>query len=398
MKNNQDSPLLKQIKDRRKRGWNKELLFTLSYLALPAFLVSLLIFLIPYSFFLSMIPIYFILPMFYTVEKRFRYALTGIGKKDFSYKDGYHDFFKGRSGGLFGVIMSLLYSFSFYLLSDFILANFIGYIFSAFPESLPVYEEITKVISGSTLGSEQLITIIINNLAELYRPLSIFVSLTFFIPIVVILFFSIPNNLTCHYLATIVLPDIDNNISASQARSLAKYTLIRPINKKRHQLQLAYNWPYLLAFTVIYGLSTYLFTLTTISVPGAVPFLVFLTPALSIFYGSYLSYMTIYNDYAITEELSSTLLNHLPDSIKASIYQAYTNPEYRHGEESAMRGCFVPNPNNYSTFYASANDIQTKDETIEAETKEDTPETKPIFDFSHLNDKENKDDKNSPSK
>ena len=380
---------LEKIKERRKRGNQKDLYIALSYLLLPAMMVSLLVLLIPYSFILSLIPVYFILPMFYTVEKRIRYVLTGIGKKDFSYKDGYIAFFREKKGGVFGVIMSLLIAFSFLLLTNLIFSNFVPNLFTIFPESNDVFNHLKEILIPNQNNTAEILQYLSENIAALYRPLSIYVSLIFFIPILSIFFLSIPNNLTSHYLATIVLPDIDNNVSAAQARSLAKYTLIRPINSQRRGYQLRYNWPYLLAFTILYGLSTYVFSIPTIAMNALVPIVVLITPALSVFYAVFLSYACIYNDYAIIEEMAPSILPLLPESIRVSIYQAYNNPHYIHGEESAMRGGFVPNPNSYNTFYASANDMsQNPDENIDISAKEPEPQNhdeapnSAIFDFS----------------
>lgn len=391
--------LLEKIKDRRKRGNKKELYVALCYLLLPALMVSALVLLIPYSFILSLIPVYFILPMFYTAEKRLRYVLTGIGKKDFSYIDGYNAFFKEKKGGIFGVIMALLIAFSFLLLVNLILANIVPNLLTLFPESNAVYNHLKEILLPNQMNTEEVLNYIADNISDLYRPLSIYVSLIFFVPIFSIFFLSIPSNLTSHYLATIVLPDIDNNVSAAQARSLAKFTLLRPLSPQRQKYQLRYNWPYYLIFVALYALSTYAFSIPTISYNALVPIFVLITPALAVFYASLLSFGCIFNDYAIMEEMAPTLLPLLPESIRISIYQAFNNPHYIHGEETAMRGGYVPNPNSYNTFYASASDMNpqandsidvsnqdTGSETSDSDNNDSSSSTG-FFDFS--NDKNN---------
>ena len=104
-----------RVNEFRKRGLNKNLFTNILFLLLPAFLMMCVFLVSFYSFVISFFAIYFILPMFYTAERKIYYSLTGIGKPDFSYKDGYAAFFTERKGGIFGVISSLLLSFPYLL-------------------------------------------------------------------------------------------------------------------------------------------------------------------------------------------------------------------------------------------------------------------------------------------
>ena len=85
--------LKEKIKLRRKKGCRKEHWMTLLYFLPPAICLMGVILVASYSMFLSFALLFFILPMLYTVEKRIRISISGIGSMKFSYKDGYRGFF-----------------------------------------------------------------------------------------------------------------------------------------------------------------------------------------------------------------------------------------------------------------------------------------------------------------
>ena len=78
-----------------------------------------------------------------------------------------------------------------------------------------------------------------------------------------------------------------------------------------------------------------------------------ITPTIACFYGLLLSFFVLYNNYAVIEEYSPAFLETMVPELKMMIYQTYNNPNYRHGEESALRGCYVPNPTTSRDFKAS---------------------------------------------
>ncbi len=361
-----------------KRVMGKEIAVDFLYLILPAFLLSCIFFLAMYSFILSFFAVYFILPMFYTVERRIRYHLIGIGKPGFSYKDGYIAFFRERKGGIFGALSTFFLSFSLLLLSYVIFFQVLPNMVNAYPDSKEVYLKLTEMINDPYENINDISTYFLTNMSALQQPLSIFISVCFFLPIFVFLFCTVPMNLTYHQLATIVLPDIDKNISASQARSLAKNGFGRSLAFREVSCHFAYNWPFMVIFTLLYAGSTYLTSLITTSNSSLVPLLCLITPAVSVFYGLFLQYLGLINDYSIIEALSNELPDKIPDAMKAYINQAYHNPNYIHGEESAARGSFFPEPRRYED--------KQPDIVVEPESQEE-PSHGVVIDFSDKEDK-----------
>ncbi len=378
-----DKDFKMRVNELRKRGLNKNIFINLALLLLPSFLMIAVFFLSLYSFILSLFAIYFILPMFYTVERRICFSLTGIGKADFSYADGYAAFFKEKKGGIFGMISTLLLSFSLFLLSDVVFMNAFPNIVSMYPESLEVFQKIGQMYQDPYQNNKEFLNYVFNNLSSLTRPLTILFSVCLFLPIFVALFFTVPSNLSHHYLATIVLPDIDKNISASQARSLAKNSFGRPINPSRIKYNFLYNWPYMITFTVLYGLSTYLTSLITTNNSYLTILVILITPTLSLLYGLILQYFCIFNNYAIVEVLAPSLLSLLPEPMKNYISQAFRNPQYIHGEETSARGSFIPETKRYE---------EKPDMTIDVETKEPNEDsvTGFVVDFSDKNEDKDK--------
>lgn len=348
-----DSKELKEkIKLRRKKGCRKEHWMTLLYFLPPAICLMGVILVASYSMFLSFALLFFILPMLYTVEKRIRISISGIGSMKFSYKDGYRGFFKEHMNGLFGVIMSLLLGFSLFLLGYLIIFSFLPSIIKIFPESVSTFQQLSEYYNDPNLDAEVFFNYLTEHLSDFSRPLSLISSLILFLPLVSVFFYSIPENLTNHYLATIFLPDIDKNLPASQGRNFAK-NVTRAGYWKRLGLFATYNWPYLLIFTLLYGASTFLMCYVRVDNSRLVLLSMMITPTIGCFYGLLLSFFVLYNNYAVIEEYSPAFLETMAPELKMMIYQTYNNPNYRHGEESALRGCYVPNPTTYRDFKAS---------------------------------------------
>ena len=340
-----DNEFRVSVRERINRGLNKDCLINILMLIVPTLLLMAIAMLSLYSFILSLFAIYFVLPMFYTTERRIRFSLTGIGKRDFSFADGYKAFFQERKGGIFGVIISLCLAFGLFLVSYLIIMNFFPNICNCFGSSMDVYSEFIKLYQDPYSKTNDVVNFLKENLYALNQPLTISLGLCLFLPIFSILFFYVPENLSNHYLATIVLPDIDKNISASQARTLSKNGFGRPIFWKRQGYRFKYSWYLMLGFVALYGASLYLCSTIQVTNSLLVPLIILITPTCSLFYGLICSYFVVLHDYAVVEELSKTLLSLLPEAMKISIYQAFTNPHYVHGDESSARGSFIPTPN-----------------------------------------------------
>lgn len=342
MNNNE---LNQKIKTRTKRILNKGMLTNLLLLIPPVILEGFIIITAVTTYFLSIALTYFVLPMFYTVEKRIRNNISGIGDQKFSYLDGYKAFFTTSQGGIFGVITSFFMAVVIALLFYLALSFTFPFLCNTFPEATTVYKTIEEMSSSSgTTTYNELYTYVIENGYALTRPLTVLIGTILFVPLFSLIFLSVNSHLVDHYLISIVLPDIDLNISASQGRAIAKTSLRRSINGEYYSFNIKYNWPYYLAFTLIYAISLYLFTFITTTNTMLVPFIVLGAPSIAFVVGYILNYFVLSNSYAIIEEISPLLLDRLPLPMKTSIYQTYCNPNYIHGQESAFRGCFVPQP------------------------------------------------------
>ncbi len=331
-----------RVRERRSRAYvsPKRVAINLLLLLLPAFAAGVLIAVALETYCLSLILLYFILPMFYTVEKRIRYDITGIGKPGFSYADGYRDFFRKNMGGLFGVIIALLYTvfliLAFYMIFQYTLQPLVY----CFDNAAEVYDEYIALYYSGGNYSDYLFT----NIGALTAPMEIMAALTFFIPSCLLVFYFINNNISHHFISTIVLPDIDLNVSASSARSISKSTYGRTIRGHRARETFYHNWPYYVAYTLIYAGLTYLFTLFEVSNVYWLMVYVMIVPTLSIFIGIFLNYFCIVNEYSVIEESKDILLSRMDSAVRVSVYQTYCNPTYQHADESAARGSFVPEP------------------------------------------------------
>lgn len=338
-KTKQDKDFRERINKRRKRARKKELFTLVLLLLLPAFLACLILFSSLYSFRISLLLIYFLLPMFYTIEKRIRCLVSGIGNPKFSFADGYKAFFKSNRGGVFGVISSFFSAFCIGLASYLLVYRVSTPLINAFPAANVAFQNIKDAMAD---GDRQKLSLAINqNRASLSQPLSIRIGIIFFLPIPA-LFFGIDRNLSNHYLSGIVLPDIDNNISAAQARSLCRGSYGAPTASLRRKKFFSRNWPYFLLYSLVYGLSLYGVTTIRVTDSSLVPLIRRITPMVSLFFAFLLNVFVLINCYSLVEESQDIVLSTLPPARKVSIYQTYCNPNYVHGEESAARGCFIP--------------------------------------------------------
>lgn len=376
-----------RLKARKKRALGKNLFINLLLLLPPLLCLAIIIMTALVTFSLSLFLIYFILPMFYTVDRRLRYDISGIGNPNFTYADGYKAFFTSSKGGIFGVIMAIFSAVALILLFYLIFSPTIEPLINCFPDASVVWKEANNLINQEQI--DEAITLLQDNISFLIPPLTIFCGLVGFIPSLYVIFFAINNNLNNHYLATIVLPDIDKNISASQARNLSRTSFGALINLDRLKNSFLSNWLFYLIYSTIYGLLLYAFTFVKTDNVFVMEMIIFLAPTLSLFCGFFINYFCLLNDYAYLEENQNLVLERMPMNMRASIYQTYCNPHYVHGEESANRGCFVPaetyrdvHPFNspFSTFAEQTpapspeNDTPvTQDTTASSETTDEEP-------------------------
>ena len=339
MKKENDKDFEERFEKRRKRARKKELFSALLLLLPPCILACGLLFASIYTRGLSFFFLYFILPMFYTVEKRIRCLVSGIGNPKFSYADGYRAFFQENQAGIFGVIFSLIGSFVIGRIRYFLRYSIRVPLLNCFPAAKTAFKAIQEAYAA---GDAQNLTLVINqNRGGLCQPLSIVASLIFFLPIFY-LFFNIDRNLSNHYVATIVLPDIDKNISSGQARNLAKGSFASFTAGFRRKKYFTKNWPYLVGYALVYGLTIFGVSNIETNNSNLVLLIRRITPRVGFLLFLFLNVFILINSYAVIEESQERILNSLPPTRKVSIYQTYCNPNYIHGEESARRGCFVP--------------------------------------------------------
>lgn len=397
------------IKERRKKLYTKDIFVDL-LLLIPPILVEtgiVLVSLTTYS--VSLFLTYFVLPMFYTVERRISAKISGIGNAKFSYVDGYKSFFQQRAGGIFGVILSLVGMFALALLFYFLLSPSFPSLCNAFDGARDVYDHIYDVTSSSgTIDYKAFIEYLSSNIHYLSKPMSIMVGCIMFVPTFYFFFYCISTNLCDHYLASIVLPDIDLNISASESRGLSRGSFKRFLFKKRMIYALKQNWLFYLIYALLYAATLYLFSNISAFNGPTMNLLILATPSISILYACILNYFCLANEYATLEVIADDLLTALPSPLKSSIYQTYINPSYTHGMESEVRGCFVPSSESYNDFkstyqnpytdFSSAakpeqEETKSKDETTPKDEKE-TDIQFGVFDFSKKDDSDNnKEDK-----
>lgn len=337
-----DFDYINRLKARRKRGFTKKILTNLLLFIPPLLCLSLIVLTALTTYSLSLFLIYFILPMFYTVDKRLRYDLTGIGKPDFSYADGYKAFFSSSKGGIFGVISSIFMAIAIALIFFLILSSVLDPLVNCFPEAKNTVDRINEMLSSQTTNYDTIIEYVASNIYNLTSPLTIFVGLVMFVPTFYVVFFAINTNLSNHYIASVVLPDIDKNISASQARNLARTTFSRLINLDKLKENFRSNWPYYLLFAAIYGLTIYGFTYVRTDNQYVMTIIFFATPTISIFTGFFLNYFCLINEYSYIEENQKLIFDRMPNNMRQMVHDTYCNPNYIHGEESAARGCFIP--------------------------------------------------------
>ena len=390
------------IKERRKKIYTKDIFVDLLLLLPPVILEMGIALLSSISFFLSVFLTYFVLPMFYTVERRIANRISGIGSNRFSYADGYKAFFQQRAGGIFGIILSLVGSFALALLFNFLLSSSFPSLCSAFDGAREVYDHIYETISSTgIIDYRQFSSYIAENIHALSQPLTIFLGCILFVPSFYFFFYCINTNLSDHYLASIVLPDIDLNISASESRGLSRGSFKRFLFRKRLSYALRQNWPFYLIYALLYATTLYLFSMVKAVNAATLNLLMFATPSLSILYGCVLSYFCLANEYSTLEVIANDLLTLLPAPLKTSVYQTYINPNYIHGMESEVRGCFVPSSesydsrteNTYQNPYTTDSWKDTKNKEDSSQEPKDSDVQFGMFDFSKKDNPDNKEDR-----
>lgn len=336
-----------EIDEKRKTTFSsKKTFINICYLILPALLIFILVCLSIYSFLLSLIFTYFVLPMIYAVDKRIRANVSNIGDKNTTYKKGYDDFFGMMAGGVYGIIIGLIYFVLLFFVFYFVFYSALPSLMSINNDSKETYDMIIKLIDESNDISGS-INSVFNSVYKLYKPLVIFLALVEFVPITFFFFFYLTRNLSNHHMMSIILPDADKNLSASYQESICQYTFVKYYRSERIKLNLYYNWPYILVHTFLYGIMTYLFYLIDCHDVYSCIFFLSLFTGLISFIDILLDYFVVQNNYYIVEIISTRLLSRLPYSIQEMIRSTFSSPSYIHGEESSLRGSFVPSKNYY---------------------------------------------------
>lgn len=332
--------LKEKYRNRRKQLYSQNLIGDLALLLLPSLLLGVLFTLSFYTYGISILLTYFILPMFYTVDYRIRNKLTEIGNDDFTYKDGYAAFFKSNKGNFYGVIKAIV----IFLVLLLIFAVFIGIAFPlivrCFPEAIDTYEELVSTYNSFYKGDNQFLNLIYEEGANLSRPIIVFFGIVSFIPLAFSMFGVIGENLSNDYLAHIVLPDIDKNISPAQSRNVAKASFGKDFFTYRVKQQMMLNWPYYLIYAIVYASLLYGMSNVINGYVYNVPLLFSSVPGFMLMISCYLNYFTIANRYIVIEENKQVLYEMIPSSMRIYIYQTFNTKEYVHGEESEKRGAF----------------------------------------------------------
>ena len=401
MNNNE---FIKKINKRNKNINLSDNLYNLLLLSLPTILIvgivatTILLFsFIGLASLFLLILIYPVLPMFYTVIRRMEILVSNIGNKNYSFLDGYKDFFGNKQNGIFGLIFSISTFVLIIMALYLFFSNFLTLMCSPFPNALNVLNNLANEITNYNM--EAILESIENDFVYLIKPFVIFVSTIMLIPHFYLFFNALNSNLSTHYLATIVLPDIDLNFSASQSRGIINSSVKRIIKRDVLKYRYQMNWIYYLTYLILYVVSTLIFVFIDYNQIDNIfiSFLfIFATPLLSIFYGMLINYFCLKNELYIVEELTPIIHKLTPIPIKTSLQAVYKNPSYIHDKESEIRGAFFKEE--FFVFNANENainklmkeitdnivDTNSKKENIN-EKKEEGEINAGVFDFSKDN-------------
>jgi hypothetical protein len=328
----------------------KDTLFDLLLLLLPAIVeIALLAGSVLASYktytlsFLLLFFSYFVLPMFYIVEKRIRNKVFQATNGGLTYKDGYKAFFTSAQGGIFGIFSSFFYSFLIAVATSVFLSLFFQQMCTPFAGASDAYKTLLATFNNQAASLTELYQVIGDNLSSLSQPLTVFFSASLFLPTFFFLFVFIDQGLSNHYLAHTVLPDIDLNLSASQARALGRGSLRRPLEPELLLHVLKKNWPYYLSYTVLYALLSFLFVNLNKNMdnPYLLSLLCIMPALLSFLLGLFLNYFALRNCYLSLDELSPLLLSRLPRPLLSTIHVTFSSEPYLHGAETLLHGPFV---------------------------------------------------------
>lgn len=293
-----------------------------------------------FTYGVSILLTYFVLPMFYAADRRLRYAITGIGKEKFSYIAGYKAFFQSNKGGIFGVFLTVAAAIGILLVMLFALGIAIPGIVSCFPEAQDAFKEMLTLISDYSLMRKDMTKFLLERGYEMVRPFTVYIGLCMFLPLVFIIFFGVNENLSYHYISTIVFPDLDLNIPSSQSSSVAR-AFSRGFNAYRLKRSFFMNLPCYLLFATMYGFALWGVSHIRVDSSRDAIFTCLIVPAFALIIGSFLNYFCMMNNYCLIEADQDQLRESMPVAMRTSVYQTYSSKEYIHGEESKKRGCFI---------------------------------------------------------
>lgn len=335
---NEFKTYLNEAKKIRKQVYLKRDYIDLIYLLLPAFLFFLICSTMIHSFLISLTMVYFVLPMHYSIVLHQRRKI--INRDDhFTYKRGYDEFFGGRSGGVYGVIISFIYTFLLIVVFSFICSFLFKYLVRIYPSSVDNFNSISSFFKDR--DGVSLMSLLGKNLPGLYKPSIILISLIMYVPFVFLFLIYIPKNLTDHNMMSIILPDIDKNLSSSYIESSYRYAFSSYIRKEKFILTLKINYHIYLISALVYFLISYLFTL--IDAYNIHLFLLYIAVYIGTitFVFIYLAYFINRNNFCVDEKLSSLLKRRLNSEHKMLIKKTYYSETYVKSEESKFRGPFL---------------------------------------------------------
>ncbi len=325
---------------RIRRIFNKGLLVDLLSLLAPVFLLMVLFFMTVLTYGMSLLLIYFILPMFYAIDRRVRYDINGIGKRKLGFLDGYKAFFQSNKGGIFGVTLVIFAGLGLCVLCCVIVGLSIPNIVSCFPDAKPTYLDLMGKFSEGHTSRLEMMEFLMENIYKLTRPLTIYVGVSLFFPLFFIIFLGVNENLVFHYISSILFPDLDLNVSSSQSRSVAK-SFSKGFTGYRLSETVKLNLPIYLLFGCMYGFALWGTSYIQVQDSSIVPLVTLIVPCGAVVMGTYMNHFCLANAYVVVEENTDVLRQSMPIAMQTSVYQTFHASEYVHGEESEARGSFI---------------------------------------------------------
>lgn len=321
----------------RKQINKKALLKDLSYGVLPLFATAFIV-ACAYLMMISLVFLYFIYPLYYTVFMRLSTTITGYGPKNFTYKDGYRKYYP-RVSGIFPFFVGIVVGYIIFFALENLIINyaFYPYYHAFYPDS---YDRFLEYISANSSAP---ISVLLNGAgAEAPYFINVMMNLTSiisFVPFSYMAFMCL-RAFDHVFAAMFTLPDSGSNMSGMQLRQFGKRISLEPVKKDILIARLLYCLPiFIICAGTYYGVwaGIYKIILTDSSLYSllfAVP-LVCSWVVFSIFVPFYMVMMY------------STILALMPNIAKATSQSEailaiapFYNPNYVHTEDYKGLGLF----------------------------------------------------------